>query len=122
MTTANNYPLEVGPDVKPGSILPAVVETLEHDNHIYRCIFGVRLDDEAGVMHFYRHDGAPWLPDFNLRLQRAVEGTLDVRAVSLGYAADVDSFYVIVGGLGKLEDPYVPMETVLAKLDEQLGL
>lgn len=119
--STQNQP-EVGPAIEASHITPAVYDPIEHLTPVYRCTYGVRLDDFAGVVHFYRLEGAPWHPDFPVKLQRAVEAALDVSKVNLGYVEKLDSFYLIVGELGELEDPYAPLEATLKALDRQLGL
>lgn len=70
--------------------------------------YGVRVDDLAMVFHFYSPEDAPAWPDharWRTRLERAIESTFDMSAVSADYVPEMDSYCVIVRGMGARPDP-----------------
>jgi hypothetical protein len=120
MTTITDANLQ---DVKGDSLLPHIPNPLAQDTKNFLVEYGVRLDDQAMVFHFFSpKDAVTWDPTYRMdaRLKRAIDGSFDVSRVTAGFAPDVDSFYVIVGGLGASPDPWTLAERFLASIDAPL--
>jgi hypothetical protein len=82
--------------------------------------YGVRLDDKAMVFHFYPpKDKSTWDPasKMDARLKSAIDSCFRVEKVTAGFAAELDSFYVIVGDLGAAPDPWTLVERFFRVLD-----
>jgi hypothetical protein len=110
-------------DVRGNSLLPHVPNPLALDTPNFLVEYGVRLDDQAMVFHFFSAKDRPtWDPTYHMeqRLKRAVDKNFDTQKVSCGYALEMDSFYVIVGGLGAGPDPLPLAERFLRDVEAPL--
>ncbi len=111
-------------DVDASSLKEAVPDLLAKDTPGYLVEYGIRIDDGAMVFHFFPpKDRGDWDPGWRMdtRLERALPGCFDVSAVSAGYAEELRSFYVIVGGLGSAPDPWPSVERFFAAIDSALA-
>lgn len=107
-------------DIKANSLLPHVPNPLARDTKDYLVEYGVRVDDKAMVFHFFSpKDQTTWDPAAKMdqRLKRAIDACFQVKDVTAGFAVELDSFYVIVGGLGAAPDPWGLVEKFFRVLD-----
>lgn len=103
-------------DVRGNSLLPHVPNPLAMEADGFLVEYGIRLDDQAMVFHFFSpKDAATWDPKYMMdaRLKRAIDANFDTKRVTCGFAIEMDSFYVIVGGLGAGPDPWPLTERFL---------
>lgn len=104
-------------DVRAASLMPHIPNPLAMDTPNFLVEYGVRVDDQAVVFHFFSaKDRLTWDPAYRMddRLRRAIDANFDVSKVTCGYASEMDSFYVIVGGLGAGPDPWPLVERFLS--------
>lgn len=95
----------------------SVVEQRERG---YLVEYGVRVNDNAMVFHFFP------IPD-NLdawkrlempkRLEAALPQCFELSRVTAGYEPEYDSFYVIAGGYGNVPDPRGLAHRFLSRVD-----
>lgn len=111
----DNDPAVVGSALSQALVEPEMTHRLW-----YSAEYGLRADDVAGVVHFFRPDGGGWHPKFPEILKAAIDARLDVSRVSADYVQDLDSFCVRVG-LSDAENPWDPLEEFLDELDRRLG-
>lgn len=108
-------------DIKADSLLPHVPHPLARDTKDYLVEYGVRLDDQAFVFHFYSpKDRDTWDPaaQMDRRLKSAIDRCFRVETVTAGFAPEMDSFYVIVGGLGAAPDPWPLVDRFFRAVDD----
>jgi hypothetical protein len=96
-------------------------EPLARDTPNYLVEYGIRLDDLAMVFHFFppkdREDWDPARWNLARRLEVVLPKHFDTRMLTAGYAPEIRSFYVIVGGLGAVPDPWFLVERFFGALD-----
>ena len=103
-------------DVKASSLIPHIPNPLAMDTPNFLVEYGIRVDDQAVVFHFFSaKNRTSWDPEYKMdvRLQRGVDRNFDTTKVTCGFAVEMDSFYVIVGGLGAGPDPWPLVERFL---------
>ncbi len=113
----------LGPDVNGDALFAHIPAPLALDTASFLVEYGIRADDSAMVFHFFSPKGEnEWSPAYRMdaRLKRAIDGNFDPKKVSCGYAREMDSFYVIVGGLGDGPDPWTLVERFFCDLDAPL--
>lgn len=96
-------------DVPASALSPHIPNPLAMDTPNFLVEYGIRADDQAVVFHFFSAKDKPtWDLSYKMdeRLRRAIDTNFDTRKVTCGYAVEMDSFYVIVGGLGAGPDPW----------------
>lgn len=96
-------------DVHGSSLQAHVPNPLALESRHFLVEYGIRADDQAMVFHFFSPRNADtWDADYKMdeRLKRAIDANFDTRKVSAGFVSEMDSFYVIVGGLGSSPDPW----------------
>ncbi len=111
-------------DVSASSLREAVPELLAKDTPNYLVEYGIRTDDAAMVFHFFSAKDVEGWPEelrMNERLEKAIPKCFDVSKVSAGYADELRSFYVIVGGLGSAPDPWPRVDSFFAAIDDALS-
>lgn len=116
----SNNPLGGLSDVDGRSLLPHVPNPLAKDTKNYLVEYGVRIDDGAMVFHFFvPKDRNDWDPAYAMdkRLERAIPACFSVERVSADFAREMNSFNVIVGGLGASPDPWPLVEKFFQALD-----
>lgn len=104
-------------DIRANSLLPHIPNPLAMDTPNFLVEYGIRVDDQAMVFHFFSaKDRSTWDPEYRMdeRLRRAIDANFDTRKITCGYALEMDSFYVIVGGLGAGPDPWPLVERFLS--------
>lgn len=107
-------------DIRANSLLPHVPHPLARDTKDYLVEYGVRVDDKAMVFHFFSpKDADTWSPTAKMdeRLKAAIDATFQVKNVTAGFTPELDSFYVIVGGLGASPDPWPLVDRFFRALD-----
>lgn len=97
--------LDLGPDARGDTLLRAIPESKVIHAAGFRVEYGIRFDDGAGVAHFY----APlpfniWDAAFPDILREVVEKTLDTSKVTLGFTAELYSFYLTVNLGEEIDD------------------
>jgi len=110
-------------DISAASLLPHIPNPLAMDTPNFLVEYGVRIDDQAVVFHFFSaKDRSTWDPEYRMdeRLRRAIDANFDTRKITCGFAAEMDSFYVIVGGLGAGPDPWPLVERFLSDVQAPL--
>ncbi len=92
-------------DVDGRSLITAIPELRTVQAEKFRVEYGVRHDDSAVVFHFFpvRHWDAEYQMD--RRLEEAILGCFEYFKVATSYAEELESFCVIIGGLGASRDP-----------------
>jgi hypothetical protein len=107
-------------DISADSLKTHVPHLLARDTKDYLVEYGIRLDDKAMVFHFFSpKDAAAWDPASKMdqRLKAAIDQCFQVKNVTAGFAPELDSFYVIVGGLGAALDPWPLVDRFFRVLD-----
>ena len=110
-------------DVKANSLMPVIPNPLAMEAEGFLVEYGVRIDDQAMVFHFFSpKDAATWDEKYRMdaRLKRAIDSNFDTRKITCGYVREMDSFYVIVGGLGSGPDPWPLAERFLRDVESPL--
>jgi hypothetical protein len=107
-------------DVLASSLQTHIPDLLARDTPNYLAEYGVRITDEAMVFHFFPPKDrtgwdSRWQPD--MRLKAAIDEHFDTRYVSASYVEELQSFCVIVGGLGAAPDPWPLVEKFFRALD-----
>lgn len=102
-------------DVLGSSLMHAIPDPLARDTRHFLVEYGVRIDDSAIVFHFFSPKDGDWNPAFHQHLEKALQ-LLPTTSMTAGYAPEVDSFYVIVGGLGASPDPWPTIEKFFSEL------
>jgi hypothetical protein len=108
-------------DIRADSLLPHIPHPLARDTKDYLVEYGVRLDDQAFVFHFFSpKDRETWDPSAKMdeRLKRAIDKCFRVQDVTAGFAPEMDSFYIIVGGLGASLDPWPLVDRFFRAVDD----
>jgi hypothetical protein len=99
---------------------PHLPELLAKDTPNYLVEYGIRYDDGAMVFHFFppKHRTS-WDPSWSLarRLELAMPLCFDTAKLSAGFVEELNSFYVIVGGLGTVPDPWITVERFFRAID-----
>lgn len=97
--------LQEMPDVPLSAVSTAIPNPLARDHAEYLAEYGIRTDDDAIVIHLFPK-GSRWTPSFLVgdRLRRAVDGL--PHPARADYAPELDSFCVVVYGLGGAPDPW----------------
>lgn len=111
-------------DIRGNSLLPHVPNPLALDTPNFLVEYGVRVDDQAMVFHFFSaKDRQTWDPSYGMekRLEAAIAKNFDTQKVTCGFALEMDSFYVIVGGLGAGPDPFPLAERFLRDVEALPG-
>jgi hypothetical protein len=110
-------------DVRASSLMPHIPNPLALDTPNFLVEYGVRADDQAFVFHFFSAmDKSEWDPAYKMdvRLRRGIDKNFDTTKVTCGFAVEVDSFYVIVGGLGAGPDPWPLVNRFLSDVQAPL--
>lgn len=110
-------------DVRASSLMPHIPNPLALDTPNFLVEYGVRADDQAVVFHFFSAMGkSEWDPAYMMdtRLRQSIDKNFDTSKVTCGYAVEVDSFYVIVGGLGAGPDPWTLVNRFLSDVQAPL--
>lgn len=113
----------LGEDVNGAMLFAHIPAPLALDTATFMVEYGIRSDDSAVVFHFFSpKEVNEWSDDYHMdiRLKRAIDKNFDVTKVSCGYAKEMDSFYVIVGGLGDGPDPWTLVERFFRDVDAPL--
>lgn len=112
-------------DVNASALQSHIPNPLAKDTPNFLVEYGVRIEDHAMIFHFFSgKDQTEWNLEFHMdkRLEVAIDEHFDVSKVTAGYAQEMDSFYIIVGGLGGAPDPWPLVERFLSSLEEPLAL
>ncbi len=111
---------DTDPAVVGSALSHALVEPEMTNRRWYSAEYGVRADDLAGVVHFFRPNTGGWHPKFPGILKETIDAKLDTSKVTAEYVADLDSFCLRVG-LSGVENPWDSLEEFLEELDRRLG-
>lgn len=89
----------------------------------YLAEYGVRVDDGAGVLHFFRPTNVTaWDPRLPDTLTACVQEQLGgYKMLAIGYEKEFDSPYIIFEIPEKVPNPMAVLEQFLNGLDEKLG-
>lgn len=106
--------------VNASALLTHIPNVRAKDTPGYLVEYGSRVDDGAMVFHFFapiRDD--TWNEDYQMhrRLESAIAQHFDTTKVSANYEQDMDSFCIIVGGLGAAPDPWPLVERFFGTID-----
>jgi len=120
VSTAPNFEdAELG-DVPASSLTTHIPNPLAKDTKNYLVEYGIRVDDDAMVFHFFSpKDKETWDPKYDIhnRLEHAITKCFDLRTIKAGYVSELESFYVIVEGLGLVPDPWAKAEAFFSAID-----
>lgn len=103
-------------DVPLSSIQVAVPEPLARTTGDYTVEYGIRSDDRAMVFHFFPA-GDDWVPDAGNIMKKGIDAAFNVSKVSADFAAELNSFCIIVGELGASLDPWGVVQKFFDALD-----
>jgi hypothetical protein len=107
------------PAVSGSTLSQALIEPEMVHRTWYSAEYGLRADDIAGIVHFFRPNTGSWHPKFPEILKATIDARLDVSRVSADYVSDLDSFCIRVG-LSDAENPWDSLEEFLDELDRRL--
>lgn len=113
--------------VDGGSLREAIPDRLGKITSFYSVEYGIRYDDGAVVFQFFPADRdaesvGRWDPHYKMdkRLERAIPLHFRVERVKAVFTEELNSFCVIVGGLGLSPDPWPLVEKFFAAIDAPL--
>ena len=110
-------------DVPASALGPHIPNPLAMDTPNFLVEYGIRTDDQAMVFHFFSAKDKPsWDDSYRMdeRLKRSIDRNFNIERVTCGFTAEMDSFYVIVGGLGMAPDPWTLVERFLSDVQAPL--
>ena len=125
----------VGGETAVDALRDAIPDRMAKDTSNFFVEYGVREDDMAMVLHFYRSkehalailegghvQGTLWDDDYAVthRLERGIEKHFDVNQVAATYDEKLDNFCIIIAGLGKSMDPWPLVEAFISGIDDVL--
>lgn len=110
-------------EVNGNALLTHIPEPLAVDTPNFQLEYGIRVDDQAMVFHFYPpKEVGGWYADYQMdkRLERAILRNFKTDKTTAGYAEELSSFYVIVEDLGRSPDPWTLSERFIVHVQEPL--
>ena len=110
------------PRIARSSLLSTIPDLLAKDTSHYLVEYGVRVDNTDMVFHFFPPKSKKtWDPGYKMdkRLEAATKQCFDRFHYSAGFVVEMDSFYVVIKGLGSVPDPWYLVEKFFAAIDGQ---
>ena len=107
-------------DLRRESLKAHIPDLLAKDSKHYLVEYGSRVDDGAMVFHFFSGKDDPgWDASYRMdkRLEHAIRACFNTATVSADYSDDVQSFCVIVHGLGAALDPWPLVERFFSEIE-----
>lgn len=95
----------------------AVPEERTFECGLFNAEYGVRTDDSAMVFHFFPA-GEEWDHErLRTGLSEAIKTCFDPENVQAEYVPELESYCVLVGGMGLMPDPWTYAEIFLKRIE-----
>lgn len=107
-------------DIHLASLEAAIPDPLIDKTPHYQVIYGIRIEDNALVFHFFPPDGSnDWAPTFDPQkvLTPAISALMDPARAFGDYSKEVNSFCVIYRAGGLLPAPFIFARQFLDRAD-----
>ncbi len=111
-------------DVSYEALKTHIPNLLAKDTKNYLVEYGVRIDDDAMVFHFFSaKDADDWDPDYRMndRLEAAIRACFNTDKVVAEYIEDMQSFCIIVHDLGAAPDPWPMVARFFDSIEKPLS-